>query len=177
MNKIRKGDDVIVIAGKDKGKRGAVLRRYEDDRVLVEGMNKVKRHTRPNPVKGQPGGILEKEMPMHASKVAIWNPGSSKADRIGVKALGDGKRGLYEPIHGSAPDIAGRGIANPIGTILSAALLLEHSLGWTAAARALEQAVADAVTNGARTADIVSPGKTPLSTRQMGDAVLAELTR
>ncbi|MBK6597720.1 MAG: 3-isopropylmalate dehydrogenase [Proteobacteria bacterium] len=113
------------------------------------------------------GDILTDEAAMLASSLGVL-PSAS---------LGDGKRGLYEPIHGSAPDIAGRGIANPIGTILSAALLLEHSLGWTAAARALEQAVADAVTNGARTADIVSPGKTPLSTRQMGDAVLAELTR
>ncbi len=92
MNKIRKGDNVIIIAGKDKGKRGAVLRSLEDDRVLVEGINKVKRHTRPNPVKGQPGGILEKEMPIHVSNVALVNPATQKADRVGFKVLGDGRK-------------------------------------------------------------------------------------
>ena len=92
MNKIRKGDDVIVIAGKDKGKRGAVLRRFEDQRVLVEGVNKVKRHTRPNPVKGQHGGILEKEMPIHVSNVALINPATQKADRVGFKSLDDGRK-------------------------------------------------------------------------------------
>lgn len=92
MNKIRKGDNVIVIAGKDKGKRGAVLRSLEDNRVLVEGVNKVKRHTRPNPVKGQPGGILEKEMPIHVSNVALVNPATQKADRVGFKTLDDGRK-------------------------------------------------------------------------------------
>ena len=92
MNKIRKGDNVIVIAGKDKGKRGTVLRILENDRVLVEGINKVKRHTRPNPVKGQPGGILDKEMPIHVSNVALINPVTQKADRIGFKTLGDGRK-------------------------------------------------------------------------------------
>jgi 3-isopropylmalate dehydrogenase len=92
-------------------------------------------------------------------------------------ALGDGRRGLYEPIHGSAPDIAGRGIANPCGTILSVALLLRHSLGLEDEARRIEAAVERAVTGGARTADIATPGKTPLSTRAMGDAVIAELAR
>ncbi|BBO21948.1 MAG: 50S ribosomal protein L24 [Burkholderiales bacterium] len=92
MNKIRKGDNVIVIAGKDKGKRGTVLRSLENDRVLVEGINKVKRHTRPNPVKGQPGGILDKEMPIHVSNVALINPVTQKADRIGFKTLGDGRK-------------------------------------------------------------------------------------
>lgn len=92
MNKIRKGDDVIVIAGKDKGKRGAVLSRLEDDLVLVEGVNKVKRHTRPNPMKGQPGGILEKEMPIHISNVALVNPATQKADRVGFKMLDDGRK-------------------------------------------------------------------------------------
>jgi len=92
MNKIRKGDNVIIIAGKDKGKRGAVLRYDENQRVLVEGINKVKRHTRPNPVKGQPGGILEKEMPIHVSNVALVNPATQRADRVGFKALDDGRK-------------------------------------------------------------------------------------
>lgn len=92
MKKIRKGDDVIVISGKDKGKRGAVLRCLEDDRVLVEGINKVKRHMRPNPVKGQPGGILDKEMPIHVSNVALVNPATQKADRVGFKTLDDGRK-------------------------------------------------------------------------------------
>jgi large subunit ribosomal protein L24 len=92
MKKIRKGDNVVVIAGKDKGKRGVVLRTIEDDGVLVEGVNKVKRHTRPNPVKGQPGGILEKEMPIHVSNVALINPTTQKADRVGFKTLDDGRK-------------------------------------------------------------------------------------
>ena len=92
MKKIRKGDNVIVIAGKDKGKRGVVLRTIEDDGVLVEGVNIVKRHTRPNPVKGQPGGILEKEMPIHVSNVALINPTTQKADRVGFKTLDDGRK-------------------------------------------------------------------------------------
>ncbi|MEZ5475601.1 MAG: 3-isopropylmalate dehydrogenase [Steroidobacteraceae bacterium] len=111
------------------------------------------------------GDILTDEAAMLASSLGVL-PSAS---------LGDGKRGLYEPIHGSAPDIAGRGIANPVGTILSAALLLEHSLGWVAEARALEAAVAAAIGRGARTADIATPGATFLSTREMGDAVLAAL--
>ena len=92
MNKIRKGDDVIVIAGKDKGKRGAVLRRYEDERVLVEGVNKVKKHVKPNPMKGEVGGIREKEMPIDQSNVALVNPQTQKADRIGFKVLADGRK-------------------------------------------------------------------------------------
>ncbi|MEW5888133.1 MAG: 50S ribosomal protein L24 [Pseudomonadota bacterium] len=92
MNKIRKGDDVIVIAGKDKGKRGTVLRRVDDERVVVEGVNRVKRHTRPNPMKGQAGGIVEKEMPIHVSNVALFNPATSKADRVGFRILEDGRK-------------------------------------------------------------------------------------
>lgn len=90
-------------------------------------------------------------------------------------SLGDGRRGLYEPIHGSAPDIAGRGIANPLGTILSLAMLLRHSLELTREADALESAVGRALAGGARTADIATPGQPVKTTRQMGDAVLAEL--
>jgi large subunit ribosomal protein L24 len=92
MNKIRKGDDVIVITGKDKGKRGTVLNRVDDQRVVVEGINRVKKHTKPNPMKGQPGGIVEKEMPINISNVALFNPATSKADRVGFKTLDDGRK-------------------------------------------------------------------------------------
>ena len=92
MNKIRKGDDVIVITGKDKGKRGVVLSRVDDERVLVEGINRVKKHTKPNPMKGQAGGIVEKEMPIHVSNVALFNAATQKADRVGFKSLDDGRK-------------------------------------------------------------------------------------
>jgi large subunit ribosomal protein L24 len=92
MNKIRKGDDVIVITGKDKGKRGTVLSLGDDLRVLVEGINRVKKHTKPNPMKGQPGGIIEKEMPIHVSNIALFNPATQKADRVGAKTLDDGRK-------------------------------------------------------------------------------------
>ena len=89
MNKLRKGDEVIVIAGKDKGKRGTVLNRVDHQRLLVEGINRVKKHTRPNPMKGEQGGIVEKEMSIHISNVALLNPASQKADRVGFKTLED----------------------------------------------------------------------------------------
>jgi large subunit ribosomal protein L24 len=92
MNKIRKGDDVIVTTGKDKGKRGTVLRVLESDQVVVEGANVVKKHTRPNPMKGINGGILEKEMPIHVSNVALFNGATQKADRVGFKVLEDGRK-------------------------------------------------------------------------------------
>ena len=92
MRKIKKGDDVIVITGKDKGKRGAVLRVVDLEHVLVDGANRVKKHQRPNPMKGTTGGIVDKEMPLHVSNVAIYNPATKKADRIGVKQLEDGRR-------------------------------------------------------------------------------------
>jgi large subunit ribosomal protein L24 len=92
MNKIRKGDEVMVLAGKDKGRRGAVLRRVDDERVLVEGVNRVKKHVRPNPMKGETGGIIEKEMPIHISNVALFNPAAQKADRVGFKVLEDGRK-------------------------------------------------------------------------------------
>ncbi len=92
MRKIRKGDDVIVITGKDKGKRGNVLRVLEDDKVLVEGVNKVKKHQKPNPMLGQAGGIIEKEMPIHISNVAIYNAAAKKGDRVGIKTLEDGRK-------------------------------------------------------------------------------------
>ena len=92
MNKIRKGDDVMVITGKDKGKRGVVLQRVDEERVLVEGINRAKKHTKPNPMKGQPGGIVEKEMPIHISNVALFNAATQKADRVGFKSLDDGRK-------------------------------------------------------------------------------------
>jgi len=92
MNKIRKGDNVIVITGKDKGKRGVVLSRVDEERVLIEGINRVKKHTKPNPMKGQQGGIVEKEMPIQVSNVALFNPATQKADRVGIKTLDDGRK-------------------------------------------------------------------------------------
>ena len=92
MNKIHKGDEVIVIAGRDKGKRGKVVLRATEDRVVVEGINLVKKHVKPNPMKGEVGGIVEKAMPIHQSNVAIYNATTGKADRVGVKVQQDGKR-------------------------------------------------------------------------------------
>ena len=92
MRRIKKGDDVIVIAGKDKGKRGTVLRVIDLEHVLVEGANRVKKHQRPNPMKNAAGGIVDREMPLHVSNVAIFNPGTKKADRIGTRLLDDGRR-------------------------------------------------------------------------------------
>lgn len=111
------------------------------------------------------GDILTDEAAMLAGSLGV----------LPSAALGDNRRGLYEPIHGSAPDIAGRGVANPCGTILSAALLLRHSLGLEAEAEAIERAVSNALAAGARTADLCTPGTTALSTREMGDAVLSAL--
>jgi large subunit ribosomal protein L24 len=92
MNKIIKGDDVIVLAGRDKGKRGTVLRILNDRQVLVDSVNVVKKHVRPNPNKGETGGIIQKEMPVALSNVAVYNPNSSKGDRIGIKWLEDGRK-------------------------------------------------------------------------------------
>jgi large subunit ribosomal protein L24 len=92
MNKIRKGDQVYVIAGRDKGKRGVVTAVRDDDRVLVEGINMIKRHTKPNPTSGTPGGIIDKEAPIHISNVALFNPVTSKPDRVGIKILTDGRK-------------------------------------------------------------------------------------
>jgi large subunit ribosomal protein L24 len=92
MNKIRSGDEVIVIAGRDKGKRGKVAQRVDDSKLLVEGVNVVKKHAKPNPMKGITGGIIEKTMPLHQSNVAIFNGATGKADRVGIKQLADGKK-------------------------------------------------------------------------------------
>jgi large subunit ribosomal protein L24 len=92
MRKIRKGDDVVVIAGKDKGKRGVVSRMVGDQKLVVENVNVVKKHTKPNPMRGVEGGIQEKEMPLHVSNVALYNPVTHKADRVGLKVLEDGRK-------------------------------------------------------------------------------------
>lgn len=92
MEKIRKGDDVVVTTGRDKGRRGTVLSCLEGELLLVEGVNRVKKHTRPNPMKGQAGGIVEKEMPIHLSNVALFNPATQKGDRVGIKVLEDGSK-------------------------------------------------------------------------------------
>ena len=92
MNKIRKNDDVIVITGKDKGKRGSVTRVLANDRVIVENINMIKRHTKPNPNKGVAGGIVEKEAALHISNIALFNPVTKKADRVGIKTLEDGRK-------------------------------------------------------------------------------------
>jgi len=92
MRKIKKGDEVIVTTGKDKGKRGTVLRVVDAEHVVVEGANVAKKHLRPNPMKGQTGGIIDREMPLHLSNVAIFNPSTKKGDRVGIKVLDDGRR-------------------------------------------------------------------------------------
>jgi large subunit ribosomal protein L24 len=100
MHKIKKGDNVVVIAGRDKGKRGEVTRIVSAERVLVAGVNQVKKHTRPNPMQNQPGGILIKEMPIHVSNVAIYNPVTQKADRIGFRMLADGRKVRFYKANG-----------------------------------------------------------------------------
>ncbi|MDR0276018.1 MAG: 50S ribosomal protein L24 [Burkholderiaceae bacterium] len=92
MNKIRKGDEVIVMAGKDKGKRGVVTLRADGERLVVEGINLAKKHVKPNPMKGEQGGIVDKTMPIHQSNVAIYNKATGKADRVGIKILDGGAR-------------------------------------------------------------------------------------
>ena len=92
MSKSKKGDNVVVIAGRDKGKRGDVSSIVDAGHVIVNGINTVKKHTKPNPMKNQPGGIVTKEVPIHVSNVAIWNPVTQKADRIGFKSMQDGRK-------------------------------------------------------------------------------------
>ena len=92
MKKIRKGDQVIVIAGRDTGRRGAVTERVDDDHIIVDGINVVKKHAKPNPMKGTTGGVITKTMPIHQSNVAIYNAATGKADRVGVKIGADGKK-------------------------------------------------------------------------------------
>ena len=92
MNKIRKGDQVIVTTGRDKGKRGTVAERVDEQLVIVEGINLVKKHVKPNPLKGTTGGVIEKTMPIQQSNIALFNPATGKADRVGFKVLADGKK-------------------------------------------------------------------------------------
>ena len=92
MEKIRKGDEVVVVTGKDRGRRGTVLRRVGEEHVLVEGVNRAKKHVKPNPMKGQAGGIVDKDMPIHLSNVALFNQATKKADRVGFKMLDDGRK-------------------------------------------------------------------------------------
>jgi large subunit ribosomal protein L24 len=105
MNKIRKGDQVVVLSGRDKGRKGAVLQVLGDGRVVVESINRVKKHQKPNPQANKQGGIIEKEMPLAAAKVAIWNPTSKKGDRVGVKTLTDGKRVRFFKSNGEMLDV------------------------------------------------------------------------
>jgi len=107
MNKIRKGDPVIVIAGRDKGRRGTVTARVDEDHVLVDGINVVKKHTKPNPMKGTTGGVVDKTMPIHQSNVAIFNAATGKADRVGVKtrAGSDGKTERFRVFKSSGEEI------------------------------------------------------------------------
>ena len=105
MRKIKKGDDVIIISGKDKGKRGSVVRVLSEvGRVVVENVNIVKKHQKPNPAVGAPGGIIEKEMPLDISNVAIFNPVTGKADRVGIKVLEDGRKVRYFKSNGEVVD-------------------------------------------------------------------------
>ena len=92
MQRIKKGDEVVVLAGRDKGKRGTVMRRIDANYLVVEGVNRVKKHQRPNPMKGITGGIIDQDLPIHVSNVALFNPATKKADRVGVKTLQDGRK-------------------------------------------------------------------------------------
>jgi large subunit ribosomal protein L24 len=104
MNKIKQGDDVVVIAGKDKGRRGTVLRVYSDDRVVVENVNVAKKHQRPNPNAGVPGGIIDKEMPIDVSNVMIYNPATKRGDRVGIRQLEDGRKVRFFKSNGEVLD-------------------------------------------------------------------------
>ena len=105
MNRIRKGDQIVVISGKDKGRQGTVLKVVDDERVLVETINMVKKHTRPNPMRGVEGGIVEKEMPIHVSNVMLFNPVTNKGDRVGFKQLEDGRKVRYFKSNGEVVDV------------------------------------------------------------------------
>ncbi len=104
MNKIRKGDEVIVTTGKDKGKRGSIRSVLDDERVIVESVNIAKRHTKPNPQRGESGGIVEKEMPIQISNIALYNPATDKADRVGIKTLDDGRKVRFFKSNGEVID-------------------------------------------------------------------------
>ncbi|MGQ0657273.1 MAG: 50S ribosomal protein L24 [Chromatiales bacterium] len=105
MKKIRKGDEVVVLVGRNKSRRGKVLRVLDEHRVIVEGVNLVKRHTRPNPQQGRAGGIVEKEAPIDVSNVAVYNAATGKADRVGFKTLEDGRKVRYFKSSGEVLDV------------------------------------------------------------------------
>ena len=104
MQKIKKGDEVISIAGKDKGNRGSVLKIVGADKVVVEGINRGKKHQKPNPMKGQVGGIVDKDMPVHISNIAMFNSATQKADRVGIKVLEDGRKVRFFKSNGEVID-------------------------------------------------------------------------
>lgn len=104
MKKIRKGDEVIVITGKDKGRRGTVLKVRADNRIVVQGINLVKKHQKPNPMVGIPGGIIEKEMPIDISNVMLFNPATQKGDRVGFRTLDDGRKVRFFKSNGEVVD-------------------------------------------------------------------------
>ena len=105
MQRIKKGDEVVVIAGRDKGKRGTVLRRVDAQHVVVEGVNRVKKHQRPNPMKGVTGGIVDLDKPIDVSNIALFNPATKKADRAGIKVLEDGRRVRAFKANGEQVDV------------------------------------------------------------------------
>ena len=105
MQRIRKGDEVVVITGRDKGKRGTVLRRVNADYLVVEGVNRAKKHMRPNPMKGVTGGIVDKDMPIHVSNIALYNPQTQKADRVGFRRLDDGRKVRVFKSNGEQVDV------------------------------------------------------------------------
>nr|VFK13947.1 MAG: LSU ribosomal protein L24P [Candidatus Kentron sp. LPFa] len=105
MRKIRRGDEIVVLAGKDRGKRGKILRMSSDDLLLVEGVNLVKKHMKPNPQKGTSGGIVSKEMPIRASNVALYDPATGKGSRVGFKFLDDGRKVRYFKSTGEVVDV------------------------------------------------------------------------
>jgi len=105
MNRIRKGDQIVVISGKDKGRQGTVLRVSADDHILVEAVNMAKKHTKANPMQGIEGGIVEKEMPLHISNIMLFNPMTNKGDRVGFKVLEDGRKVRYFKSNGEVVDV------------------------------------------------------------------------
>ena len=105
MSKIRKGDDVVVLSGRDKGKRGTVLQIIENNRILVDNVNVIKKHVKPNPNRGETGGIIEREAPIQISNVALFTPNTNKADRVGYKVLEDGRKVRVFKSDGEVADI------------------------------------------------------------------------
>jgi len=105
MQRIKKGDEVVVISGRDKGKRGTVLRRVDAEHLVIEGVNRVKKHQRPNPMKGVTAGIVDKDLPIHISNIALFNPATKKADRAGIKLLSDGRKVRVFKANGEQVDV------------------------------------------------------------------------